>query len=193
MIVQGLTHRPRANLNDSYFTNRQDRYIHIKAHPQLAQYCFGFLDACGRFSYRLLPSPAEGYTLHWADKSVHPHHIEEKAAQVLSHFQAAYRLGSASGLPIVNRIGEDTPHDVLIFPIIQAGQFGVREEERALAALFDELANRSGSTLEAPYMDLTSGYFGIYQKYCDLILRSHVDCRILAAAPKVRGSGHWSF
>lgn len=89
-------------------------------------------------------------------------------------------------MPILDHVGETTQNDTLILPILQAGQFGIREEERALDLLFRELSAQNGSASDGPLMDLTSGYFGIYQRYCDLILRSRIGCRIVAASPKVR-------
>ncbi|KAH9952145.1 CDP-diacylglycerol-glycerol-3-phosphate 3-phosphatidyltransferase [Amylocystis lapponica] len=172
-----------ANLNTSYFTNRQDRYIHLTAQPQLAEYCFEFLKCATTFSYSLLPAPSapEEYYLHWPDQHTHPHHIEEKAQKALTAFQDAQRSNDSCQ-------GPSTPdHDVLVFPIIQAGQFNIREEERCLELLFGELTRNALSAPGRPLVDLTSGYFGLYDLYQDLILQSHIDCRILAASPKANG------
>lgn len=90
-------------------------------------------------------------------------------------------------------LGEGSDTDVLVFPILQAGQFGIREEERALGLLFDELAqhqepvrSEEGSNGYAgPIMDMTTGYFGLYHPYRDLVLQSPVGCRIVCSAPTV--------
>ncbi|KAF7799599.1 hypothetical protein EIP86_010837 [Pleurotus ostreatoroseus] len=87
-------------------------------------------------------------------------------------------------MPALYHIGETSTHDVVIFPIIQGGQFGIREEERALAMLFDEIDRNANQSV--PAMDITSGYFGIYKDYCSLMLQSRMGCRILAASPKVK-------
>ncbi|OBZ65702.1 CDP-diacylglycerol--glycerol-3-phosphate 3-phosphatidyltransferase [Grifola frondosa] len=159
-----------ANLNTSYFTNRQDRYLRFTEQPGLAQYCFAFLQAAATFSYSLLPSPTaqDEYTLNWPDAYTHPHQIEKKAKKHLEE------------------------SDVLVFPIIQAGQFNVREEERCLALLFDALSAqisnpRNTPNYDGPLMDFTSGYFALYKPYQDLILQSRVACRILSASPKANG------
>lgn len=76
-------------------------------------------------------------------------------------------------------------------PIIQGGQFSLREEERALSLLFQEFPRQSvqlshqPGIYSGPLIDLTSGYFGLYDDYCQLILQSSVRCRIIAASPKV--------
>jgi hypothetical protein len=83
------------------------------------------------------------------------------------------------------------PQKVLMFPLIQAGQFNIRDEERALKLLFEHLnavvdpSSKNGR----PLLDLTSGYFGLYKEYQNLILQSpNVDCRIVASSPKASNS-----
>lgn len=82
---------------------------------------------------------------------------------------------------------QDGDADVLVMPVIQAGQFNVREEERCLDMLWKNLAESSSqfSPYGGPLVDLTSGYFGLYKPYQNLIIDSPVASRILAASPKV--------
>lgn len=185
-----------ANLNTSYFSNRQDRYLHFSSQPRLAQYCLGFLQASSDFSYKLASASTaqEGYTLLWEDGQTHPHHIENKAGRILATYQDSYRLGSACQLGYLDEADASDRHDVLVFPIIQAGQFGVREEERALAMLFSHLSRPAHSAsghnndcYDGPLMDLTSGYFGLYRDYRDMVLQSNLRCRIIAASPTANG------
>lgn len=78
---------------------------------------------------------------------------------------------------------------MVILPVIQAGQFNIREEEACLSQLFDHLnlPNSRDTTLNfRPLLDLTSGYFGLFKSYKDRILRSRIRTRILCASPKVR-------
>lgn len=185
----------RANLNESYFSNRQDRYILLSSQPYIAQYCLAFLQTVAGFSYRLLPPKNAGQRYHiaWTDPKTHPHHIEEKAQRALVTLQDAYRLSSTfrTSTSPSTRSQNGSTHDTLIFPIIQAGQFNIREEERALALLFNELstadhARTSGTNAYGgPLVDLTTGYFGLYRPYRDLVLRSQFACRIVASSPKV--------
>ncbi|EIN07132.1 hypothetical protein PUNSTDRAFT_104642 [Punctularia strigosozonata HHB-11173 SS5] len=199
-----------ANLNKSYFVNRQDRYVCFTGHPAFADYCEAFLDAASSFSYRLLPcslrssaktsterdaseaadedATAEGYRVVWPYPDAHPHHIEAKAKSTLSALQAAH----LSSEPLQDSAGED---DVLIFPVIQAGQFNIREEERALSLLFryvneyscSQAPSRTGRETGLPVMHLTSGYFNLHEPYQSLLLNSEVPCTIIAAAPKANG------
>lgn len=179
----------RANLNKSYFTNRQDRYIHFKEQPSLAQYCFSFLDVISQFSYKLLPTTTEhsneGYRVEWPDTATHPHGFQSKAESALAKLQASYltpkKLTSDSQSTLES--------DVLVFPVLQGGQFNIREEENSLSMLFRHLSTQEVSASCNPIMDLTSGYFGLYKPYQDFILNSSIDCRIIAASPKVSSIG----
>lgn len=153
------------------------------------------------FSYRLLPSPSstttpytyehEDYTLHWPDPQTHPHQIHQKAQRALCDFQLSRRTPEPH--TITKDVGAASSQysvefdNVLIFPIIQAGQFNIREEETALALLFRLLDSKMPETPTPirPLVDLTSGYFGLYQPYQEHILASDVATRIVAAGPKV--------
>jgi CDP-diacylglycerol--glycerol-3-phosphate 3-phosphatidyltransferase len=144
-----------------------------------------------KFSYQLLPNSTgdysrvssphsysrEDYTLSWPDSDTHPHQINKKAEKALSQLQKLYRQ-----LPQDN---DSMPRagNIFIFPIIQAGQFNIREEESIFQLLFRHLGKL---TTHRPMMNLTSGYFSLYKPYQDLILQApNLDCRIVAASPKV--------
>lgn len=190
-----------ANLNKSYFTNRQDRYIHFGGHSSaLAQYCFDFVEASSSFSYKLAPAmesdtsssvlgphsyQQDDFTVNWPDPYTHPHHIHKKAEAALSKLQAGrVSAQNESG-------GNIASDEVLLFPMIQGGQFNIREEESVLESLFRTLSSRNAESktdsIGPPLMDLTSGYFGLYRPYQDLVLGCEdIHCRIIASSPKVR-------
>lgn len=71
-----------------------------------------------------------------------------------------------------------------IFPVIQSGVLGIREEERCLDSLFDLVEPRD-------LVDLTSGYFALYRPYQDRVLASKGDYRILAASPNVSSCNYF--
>ncbi|OJA17034.1 hypothetical protein AZE42_03559 [Rhizopogon vesiculosus] len=174
-----------ANLNKAYFSNRQDRYLHFSAQPALADYCFSFLQTVSGFSYRVLANFAtDEPVLHWEDTTTLPWQIQSKAERALSQFQMKHLLSSVSQPSSEEQANAS---DVLIFPVIQAGQFDVREEEHTLTMLFDHLASREHRIDQQPVMNLTSGYFGLSKQYQDLILKSNVACSITAASPKANG------
>ena len=186
-----------ANLNTSYFSDRQDRYLQFTAQPRFADYCFAFLQASSTFSYTLQPSPksSKDYVTIWPDADTHPHAIENKAQRALLSLQKVHRHASTASLVTSAEKswsdGSGGEHDVLVFPVIQAGQFDIREEERCLSLLFRELSAQQRFTMprtpsyDGPLVDLTSGYFALYKPYQTAIINSGLACRILAASPKV--------
>lgn len=128
----------------------------------------------------------DDYILQWPDPHAHPHQIHENVREALTEFQSSRRVASQIQLD-TNEDSFKSEQGALIFPIIQAGQFGIREEETVLQTLFRRVnaAAKQGSR-KRPLFDLTSGYFSLYQPYQRIILGSRsVDCRIVAASPKV--------
>jgi CDP-diacylglycerol---glycerol-3-phosphate 3-phosphatidyltransferase len=239
----------RANLNKSYFTDRQDRYIYFRPSSSpvtsvtskgtacLAQYCYDFLQATSSFSFHLRPGNVidsrypysyyqDGYTVYWPDAETHPHHIHHKVEKAFRTLQDEYRDQTQRSFLAPTEAGgavgdAEEGEQVRIFPIIQAGQFGIREEEETMSALITSLADRqhpafapsvtslsspsslsydssvsseksasdastAHSVSSFPLLDLTSGYFALYEPYQDLILAApDIGVRIVAAAPKV--------
>lgn len=171
-----------ANLNKSYFTDRQDRYLHFRS-TSLSDYCFSFLRAMDRYSFKLISEIVGSYSLVWLNTSIHHETIEIPAGNSLRSFQTTQKLASETVLSTDNVQGADS---VLIFPVIQAGQFGIREEERCMDLLFGSLDKYASSSKDTPLVDLTSGYFGLYEPYQKLVQESAVNCRILCASPRVR-------
>ncbi|KAI0026815.1 hypothetical protein K488DRAFT_64352 [Vararia minispora EC-137] len=180
-----------ANLNRSYFTDRQDRYLYFAGESGLADYCFSYLKTASSFSFKLLwpqevaetgalPSPL------WTEPSVHPQRIERMAGDAFRALQASHRQRQQLPLPAT-----DARDEALVFPVIQAGQFSIKEEEECIKLLFhfltDAVASQSVSVDFKPLVNLTSGYFGLYKSYQDLILQSPVDTRIVCASPLANG------
>ena len=170
-----------ANLNRSYFTNRQDRYWHFTSQHTLANYCFAFLRTIAGFSYQMTCSGSASTKpiISWPDPSTKPWRIQPLVEHSLATFQASHL--TASTVPATST----NTNDVLLFPVIQGGQFNIREEERAVSMLFEHLENRTAFDMPKPRMNLTSGYFGLSKSYQDLILKSSIGCEILVASPKV--------
>ncbi|KAL5529514.1 hypothetical protein ACEPAG_5499 [Sanghuangporus baumii] len=173
-----------ANLNESYFIDRQDRYLHFKS-SLLSDYCHSFLRTMEPFCYRLESrNLGTQYTLSWPRKHLHPERIEDEAGKALQNFQTRNLLSSLENL---GEADQEEGREVLIFPIIQAGQFDMREEEACLDLLFKHLDQYSVSSGVRPLIDFTSGYFSLAKPYQTLLQRSHADCRILCASPLANG------
>ncbi|KAH8117096.1 CDP-diacylglycerol-glycerol-3-phosphate 3-phosphatidyltransferase [Phellopilus nigrolimitatus] len=169
-----------ANLSETYFTDRQDRYLHFES-PSLSEYCFSFLQTMKPYCFEL--KAGEPYLLSWPTPSLHPEHIEKVAGKALRALQMQQTQSSLANF----EKGPPNDNDVLIFPIIQAGQFGIREEEQSLNLLFKHLDIHAKSNGGNPLVDLTSGYFGLYGPYQGFIQQSQADCRVLCASPSANG------
>lgn len=59
----------RANLSDSYFTNRQDRYVFLQDSPEIADFFTELVDAVGDVSLQLQPDD----TVKVMEGMVHPY------------------------------------------------------------------------------------------------------------------------
>ena len=199
---------PRANLAQSYFTNRQDRYIHFRSHPTLLSYLFSLTRLFTHYAYLLSPSPPPSISrqhlvplpsppsftffgsaaLVWPTPSIHPRGFSTHALATLTAFQNAWKASNASRL---RRVDVDT----WFWPVVQAGVLGVREEEAALAKVWDAVAKvyTTPGEEDTVSVDLTSGYFGLYSQYKRAVIDSPAPFRIIAASPKVSSLNWLSF
>jgi CDP-diacylglycerol--glycerol-3-phosphate 3-phosphatidyltransferase len=153
-----------ANLSTSYFTDRQDRYVHLRS-PALAAFCAGFLAEAAQWSYRLRAASSP-HTLEWAGEPRIEGNFEVHAGQRIRALVERARVASP----------DDPAADVRVLPVPQLGLAGVRDEERAVAAL-----------LRAPASALTSGYFGLAPAHAARVLASPAHVRLLCAAPAANG------
>ena len=93
----------------------------------------------------------------------------EELSSDLRGLQASYRSKGATTHP-----------EVELLPVIQSGPLFIPEEETALTTLFESLRSDTSAVV-----DLTSGYFGLYEDYQQYVLKSKARWRILVASPKV--------
>lgn len=193
----------RANLASSYFTNRQDRYIHFESHPSLLSYLSSLTRLFTQYSYLLSPSPPPSASKHhlvplpqiadaadkgqqnataalvWPSPSIHPRGFSQHALATLSAFQNSWRASNASRM---RRVDVDT----YFWPVIQAGVLGVKEEEAALGKVWEAVRAAYPDEEQRVSVDLTSGYFGLYKAYKRAVVDSPAPFRVIAASPKVR-------
>lgn len=141
-----------------------------------------FLQTLVPFTHKLLPPTSESnhkYRAVWSNQDVGPLNFEDAARKALTLFQRQNLTQS--------RMGDG---DTQLFPMIQAGAFGIREEEEVIDRLIDcveSSASSLPSTSPPVTVDLTSGYFGLYAPYKSRVLASpqSIRWRIVAASPEV--------
>ena len=69
-------------------------------------------------------------------------------------------------------------YDTAVFPLLQMGQYGIRQEEEATTRLLEGV--RRGERLS-----LASGYFNLPPQYTRALLQAAGDISVLAASPQV--------
>ncbi|XP_055971740.1 CDP-diacylglycerol--glycerol-3-phosphate 3-phosphatidyltransferase, mitochondrial [Sorex fumeus] len=183
-----------ANLSDSYFTNRQDRYVFLRDCPELADFFSELVDAVGDVSFQLQGDD----TVQMVDGMVHPYEGDQTAYCKAAHDRVMDVIDQARVRQ--QRLHAQTFHgdarmaredaaaagdrnpapDTWIYPLIQMKPFAIQMDELVTASLLTE-AERGARVY------LTTGYFNLTQAYMDLVLGARADYRILLASPEVNG------
>nr|XP_019014884.1 CDP-diacylglycerol-glycerol-3-phosphate 3-phosphatidyltransferase [Kwoniella pini CBS 10737]OCF53665.1 CDP-diacylglycerol-glycerol-3-phosphate 3-phosphatidyltransferase [Kwoniella pini CBS 10737] len=197
-----------ANLASSYFTNRQDRYIHFKSNPSLLSYLTSLTRLFTQYSYllhhsppahispthtvplpNLSPSPESESksipvnisraSLIWPSASIHPRRFSTHALATLTAFQNSWKASNSNRS---RRVDIDT----WFWPVIQSGVLGIKEEEKTLMKVWNAKMHVRPQDGQVK-IDLTSGYFGLYKEYKKQVLDSPANVDVIAASPKANG------
>lgn len=162
----------RANLSRDYFVDRQDRYTWFKNCPQLTNYFAELVSTASTHSFSL---SADGVT-------------EPPVCDPLSSQAAAREFRDSLNLSVSNLIqaqrsewsceGLTNDVDTLVFPLLQMGYYGIRQDEECTEQLLSNLG-------DGDKLCLASGYFNLPSKYIDAILQGKGHTDILAASPQV--------
>ena len=164
-----------ANLSESYFTNREDRYILIKNCPKLSNYFHDIIDATCSFSMKMSPNGDLD-----TDKDVCKHHpldnrdsfIEDartKLEQVQTRNKSEHKLEL------------DEKVDTVIIPLLQMPTYKINEERKFMNHLLSTVPSNS-------VMKLASGYFNLTQEYINILLKNQTKFKsvdVLVASEKV--------
>lgn len=158
-----------ANMSTSYFTVRQDRYLCFPDCKDLASHFCSLINTVALYSYTLDP------TGQLQPRSAHLDPVAE------SEFFCAELSDSVKDLtsPLVSA---DTVEgvDTWVFPTVQMGPLGIRQDEEAMLWLLKQLPRGADMHLSSPYFNLTPAYE-------DAILEAarEKSVHILTASPKV--------
>uniref|UniRef100_A0A2K5DRP7 CDP-diacylglycerol--glycerol-3-phosphate 3-phosphatidyltransferase n=1 Tax=Aotus nancymaae TaxID=37293 RepID=A0A2K5DRP7_AOTNA len=183
-----------ANLSDSYFTNRQDRYVFLQDCAEIADFFTELVDAVGDVSLQLQGDD----TVQVLDGMVHPYKGDRaeycKAAnkrvmdvinsarirQQMLHAQT-FHGNSLLTQEDAAAAGDRRPApDTWIYPLIQMKPFEIQIDEIVTETLLTEA--ECGAKVY-----LTTGYFNLTQAYMDLVLGTRAEYQILLASPEVNG------
>ncbi|XP_051889112.1 CDP-diacylglycerol--glycerol-3-phosphate 3-phosphatidyltransferase, mitochondrial isoform X2 [Pristis pectinata] len=185
-----------ANLSDSYFTNRQDRYVLLRDCCEIADFFDELVSAVSDISLQLeqndtadvKPGMVHPFTGSRRDFCAAAHErvmavVNEarRKQQHTTHLTGLAKSPSQEELALTSDIDPTLREaDTWIYPIIQMKPFEIRIDEQVTEALMTEAEEDSR-------IYLTSGYFNLTQTYMDLILGTSADYQILLASPEVNG------
>jgi CDP-diacylglycerol--glycerol-3-phosphate 3-phosphatidyltransferase len=193
-----------ANLSEAYFTNtRQDRYFVVRKSPELADFFENIIDTVGKYAYPLRPAATSGPAPQGVDGVKRAWAFRRRIKKDLESLFAPDRRISLGGLRYkapsfrygshlcrgqqeadISASGVDwSSSDTWIFPLVQAGFAGVRQEEFATLRLLRHAARLGGSLhLTTPYLNLGAAYEHALANAGPML-----DIQLLTASPEANG------
>jgi CDP-diacylglycerol--glycerol-3-phosphate 3-phosphatidyltransferase len=188
-----------ANLSDTYFTTRQDRYVVFRNAPALCDFYARFLDATTRSPSGLwLPPAAEGRHLdasRWQTAVSAP---DEMARMQQAMREFIPDQGAAATAASASPISYDQ-HDSWVFPTFQMAPFHIFQDENVTAAVLGERAIGGGVDFPRGQLWLASGYLNLPDRFERALLRAAASAterggsarngatHLLSAAPQANG------
>ncbi|XP_037611648.1 CDP-diacylglycerol--glycerol-3-phosphate 3-phosphatidyltransferase, mitochondrial [Sebastes umbrosus] len=173
-----------ANLSDSYFTNRQDRYVLLENCSEVADFFSDLVEAVGDISLQLQPN--DSVTM--LEGMVHPYKgnrqdfsasARKRIMEVVNMAHVRQRLLNGSEDSEDERMS-DGEEDTWVFPLVQMKPLGIQVDEQVTQRLLTDAGPDST-------VFLTSGYFNLTRAYMQLVLGAGASYRILTASPEVNG------
>ena len=154
-----------ANLSQSYFEDRKDRYVRIDD-PHVANFYHGLLETVATASYT-----AESESSMLKSSKV----PSSETGRVLLAYLNQEHAGDCGGQG-------DASQTVFLAPTVQLGVCHVRHDERNTVAIMDKIASLGRGTFS-----LTSGYFNLTPAYERLIFklgRALKKANIIVSSPE---------
>lgn len=157
-----------ANMSTSYFTVRQDRYLCFPNNKDLASHFSSLIDMVASYSYNLDM---------FGKLQLQPANLDPMVRPELFRTEMT---DSAKELTLMSRIDMRKGIDTWVFPTMQMGPLGIRQDEHLMMWLLKHLPAGSDLHLSSPYFNLTP-------EYEESLLRAAEDknVEILTASPKV--------
>ena len=188
-----------ANLSTEYFQHRQDRYILFKNCKDLCDYFHSIVTTVSSFSFLLQPNgdealpsscPHHPFT---GNHKLFAKHVCDSLTKVIKSSGNNMSLSNSTASLSNANFSKTPPHgfentffhstdnyDTLVYPSIQFGFVGVRQDEYLTDKLLETFTQGS-------YVCFTSGYFNITEAYSSKILKSFADFDIVTASPNANG------
>ncbi|XP_028286918.1 CDP-diacylglycerol--glycerol-3-phosphate 3-phosphatidyltransferase, mitochondrial [Parambassis ranga] len=173
-----------ANLSDSYFTNRQDRYVLLENCREVADFFSDLVEAVGDVSLQLQPDDS----VKMMEGMVHPYKGNRRDFSVVARKRIMEVMNMAHMRQQLLSSPEDSEdegmsegeEDTWVFPLVQMKPLGIQVDEQVTQRLLKDAGPDST-------VFLTSGYFNLTRAYMRLVLGAGASYRILTASPEVNG------
>lgn len=160
-----------ANCSNDYFQRRQDRYIEIED-AELANF------------YTELIDEVSGFSKHCTKNGIHNRQFPSREAIVkemrnkIAVFLERWKDQQLSKLSVTEN---DEHKDTWVFPLVQMGEFGIRQDEQVTKRLL-------ATAPQGSFIRLATGYFNLTDEYVKTLL---TDCKayisLLMAHPNANG------
>jgi CDP-diacylglycerol--glycerol-3-phosphate 3-phosphatidyltransferase len=167
-----------ANLSEDYFTHRQDRYIMFSDSPNLADHFAELAGTISAHSYSVKPgmsmNPELGFDHLASTRNAQKYRkiLSDKISKTLAIENSDNCSADGSDM------GKGC--DTAVFPLLQMGQYGIRQEEEVTTRLLEGVKREER-------LCLASGYFNLPPQYTRALLQAAGDISILAASPQAFG------
>ncbi|XP_075973686.1 phosphatidylglycerophosphate synthase 1 [Anticarsia gemmatalis] len=162
-----------ANCSNDYFQQRQDRYVEIED-AELANFYSELIDEVSNFSKQVVK---EGiHERQFVTKEI----LVKEMRNKVSVFLERWKEQQQSKLINLQETKDDNK-DTWVFPLVQMGEFGIRQDEQVTSRVL-------ASVPEGSFMQLATGYFNLTDEYARTLLK---DCKanisLLMAHPNANG------
>ncbi|XP_069124368.1 CDP-diacylglycerol--glycerol-3-phosphate 3-phosphatidyltransferase, mitochondrial-like isoform X2 [Argopecten irradians] len=165
-----------ANLSESYFTDRQDRYILFNECTEMADFFSSLVKGVAASSFVLHSDNTFTLSPHckahpFDDKDDGEGYKKEARQRILDIVKEEMDKGQQS------RDGVDT----WVYPLVQMGPFGIQLDEQVMKHMFRKAK-------EDEKLLLASGYFNLTEDYMKIILQeTDAQFNILMSSPETNG------
>uniref|UniRef100_A0A8C4WZJ7 CDP-diacylglycerol--glycerol-3-phosphate 3-phosphatidyltransferase n=1 Tax=Eptatretus burgeri TaxID=7764 RepID=A0A8C4WZJ7_EPTBU len=162
-----------ANLSESYFVDRQDRYL-LLSHNQLADFICEMLQALGGACLQLRPDGLLG------PPPLTSHPLQGSKSDYCTTAQQL----------VESVLSEHTDHtasnisDTVVFPLVQMPMFGIRYDEEATLQLLSRADPRAR-------LSMATGYFNPPEEYVNPLMGSVSSGRRDILVPSPPANGFW--
>ncbi|UJR15015.1 hypothetical protein I4U23_001992 [Adineta vaga] len=166
-----------ANLNKSYFDNRQDRYLKLQDSPDLCQFFIDIIETVAKQSFKVEVNQPEPIFLgknhpYEGDNNQYRLDVENDLTSLMKTYQIRF--------PKPQSLSDD---QALIVPLIQMGMFNINHDRDFNIYLYSHLPIESK-------LYLATSYFNMTQEYAKELIdnkRKDTTISLLTASPQANG------